>query len=434
MESSINDKKIAFIICTNNEIQFNECKLYIDKLLIPKGYETTLIPIYNADSMTSGYNYAMTKTDAKYKVYMHQDVYIINKYFLYNIIDIFDKDDSIAMIGMIGSTSIPPSAIMWLGERVGNFRSWEPGLRDNERISENSKIFEVEAVDGFMMVTDTDISWRSDLFDGWDFYDVSSSFEYRLNGYKIVVPCQASSWCIHDDGVIMSLWNYDRYRKILLENYSSLIPKGDEQNPDYKAYMEIVKNYSDNTKDMQLMLDNILSQISDIIGSHNAKAYAAICNELGTKDSLLRASSGLTNIQIMGECILKESSMNLPTFIDDVSNRKEFEEKLLILKLMLRRIELNDSMMSVDELAKAYDYINTRRISPFSIAAVLYSRISIYVECENIMLNIASDKVNRGDLAGAYLTLSLVQSPSDETLSIKADIEELLTQTSHLPD
>ena len=65
--------------------------------------------------MTSGYNSAMTETDARYKIYMHQDVYIINKYFLLNIIDIFNKDDSIGMIGMIGSIHIPPSAVMWLG-------------------------------------------------------------------------------------------------------------------------------------------------------------------------------------------------------------------------------------------------------------------------------------------------------------------------------
>ncbi|WP_051199649.1 glycosyltransferase family protein [Butyrivibrio fibrisolvens] len=109
------NRKIAFIICTNNKIQFDECKLYIDKLIVPDGYETELIPIYGAVSMTSGYNSAMAETDARYKIYMHQDVYIINKYFLLNIIDIFNKDDSIGMIGMIGSIHIPPSAVMWLG-------------------------------------------------------------------------------------------------------------------------------------------------------------------------------------------------------------------------------------------------------------------------------------------------------------------------------
>ena len=145
------NRKIAFIICTNNKIQFDECKLYIDKLIVPDGYETELIPIYDADSMTAGYNSAMAETDARYKIYMHQDVYIINKYFLLNIIDIFNKDDSIGMIGMIGSTHIPPSAVMWLGNRVGNFRSWPGGNFEHERITEDSIIHEVESIDGFMI-------------------------------------------------------------------------------------------------------------------------------------------------------------------------------------------------------------------------------------------------------------------------------------------
>ena len=147
----VNNKKIAFIICTNNKIQFDECKLYIDKLIVPDGYETELIPIYGAVSMTSGYNSAMAETDARYKIYMHQDVYIINKYFLLNIIDIFNKDDSIGMIGMIGSPHIPASAVMWLGDRVGNFRSWPSGNFEHERITEDSIIHEVESIDGFMI-------------------------------------------------------------------------------------------------------------------------------------------------------------------------------------------------------------------------------------------------------------------------------------------
>lgn len=419
----INARKIAFVICTNNKIQFDECKLYIDKLIIPEGFETELIPIYGAVSMTSGYNSAMPLTDAKYKIYMHQDVYIINKYFLCNIINIFNKDTSIGMIGMIGSTIIPSSAVMWLGDRVGNFRSWPLGMRDHEVISDASVIHEVEAIDGFMMATQVDVPWRSDIFDGWDFYDVSQSFEFRKMGYKVVVPEQSSAWCIHDDGVIMSLWNYDRYRRLILDTYSDMIPSMDEQDPEYKAYLSIIKNYSDNTIDMQGMLESILTKISEIIGTHDAIAFAAVCKELGTKDNLLRASSRLTQIQIMGDCVLKEHNMNLPTFIDDVVGESEFEDKLSVLKVMLRRIELasaNSFSNTADdeaekELFEAIEYIISRRISPFSIQAVLYSHISIYVEREGIMLSLAYAFLDMEDATEAFLILSLIPDPSEET-------------------
>lgn len=409
------NKKIAFIICTNNKIQFDECKLYIDKLIVPDGYETELIPIYGAVSMTSGYNSAMAETDARYKIYMHQDVYIINRYFLLNIIDIFNKDDSIGMIGMIGSTHIPPSAVMWLGDRVGNFRSWPGGNFEHERITEDSIIHEVESIDGFMMVTRVDMPWRSDIFDGWDFYDVSQSFEIRKEGYKIVVPEQLSTWCVHDDGVIMSLWNYDRYRRKLIDSYSNMIPVAGEQDPEYKAYLEIIRTYSDNTADMQGMLGSIIEKISDIIGSHEAGAFSTICDALKDKDNLLRASSRLTQIQLLGSCVHQEYAMKLPTFIDDVSNIDEFEDKLLVLKLMLRRIELSSMVTSEEEVMEAYAFICDSYISPFSILTMLYSHISIYVERENIMLSIASNMIEKGDVSGAFVALSLIPDPSVET-------------------
>lgn len=411
----VNNRKIAFIICTNNKIQFDECNLYIDKLIVPDGYETELIPIYGAVSMTSGYNSAMAETDAMYKIYMHQDVYIINKYFLLNIIDIFNKDDSIGMIGMIGSPHIPASAVMWLDDRAGNFRSWPGGNFEHERITEDSIIHEVESIDGFMMVTRVDVPWRSDIFDGWDFYDVSQSFEIRRKGYKIVVPEQLSTWCVHDDGVIMSLWNYDRYRRKLIDSYSNMIPEADEQDPEYKAYLEIIRTYSDNTSDMQGMLGSIIGKISDIIGSHEAGAFSTICDALKDKDNLLRASSRLTQIQLLGSCVQKEYAMKLPTFIDDVYDIDEFEDKLLELKLMLRRIELSSTVTLNQEVMEAYAFIRDRHISPFSIQAMLYSHISIYVERENIMLSIASDMLEKGDAARAFLTLSLIPNPSEET-------------------
>ena len=75
------NKKIAFIICTNNELFLNECISYLNELVVPEGYDTDLLAISDAVSMPSGYNEAMRASDADIKIYMHQDVFIINKYF-----------------------------------------------------------------------------------------------------------------------------------------------------------------------------------------------------------------------------------------------------------------------------------------------------------------------------------------------------------------
>ncbi|WP_027205273.1 hypothetical protein [Butyrivibrio fibrisolvens] len=119
--------------------------------------------------------------------------------------------------------------------------------------------------------------------------------------------------------------------------------------------------------------------------------------------------------RITEDSIIHEYAMKLPTFIDDVSNIDEFEDKLLVLKLMLRRIELSSLVTSYEEVMEAYAFICDSYISPFSILTMLYSHISIYVERENIMLSIASNMIEKGDVSGAFVALSLIPDPSVET-------------------
>ena len=67
-----NEKEIAFVICVNNEMVFQECVYYINRLQIPEGYTLDVIAIREAESMCSAYNEAMKCSQAKYKVYLHQ--------------------------------------------------------------------------------------------------------------------------------------------------------------------------------------------------------------------------------------------------------------------------------------------------------------------------------------------------------------------------
>lgn len=215
-------KKISFIMCTNNERYRDEAKLYIDGLEVPEGYEAELICITDANSMTSGYNYAMHSTDSKYKVYLHQDVFIINKRFIHDMLNIF-KDESIGMLGMVGAPKLHSDCIMWNGDRIGMIVSSNPyhaQISDWGGMSENGVA--VEAVDGLLMATQYDVEWREDIFTGWDFYDVSQSFEFRRQGYKVVVPLVTNPWVVHDDG-FLNLRQYYKYRRVFMEEYKDML-------------------------------------------------------------------------------------------------------------------------------------------------------------------------------------------------------------------
>lgn len=100
--------KICFILCVNYELYTQEAIYYINNLTIPDGFTVDILTVLEASGMAAGYNEAMAQTDAKYKVYLHQDVFIIEPDFIKHLVHLF-QDPNIGMIGMVGSPKIPGS-------------------------------------------------------------------------------------------------------------------------------------------------------------------------------------------------------------------------------------------------------------------------------------------------------------------------------------
>lgn len=228
----VEDRKdtIAFIICVNNELYFEECRYYIEHLEVPAGYDIDVIGIWEADSMCAAYNLGMQSSDAKYKVYMHQDVFIRDSRFLEKTLRIFKEHPKTGMIGMAGGIGIPENGVVYSSWNVGKVDCREPDLSYVLLCGPNqTKDQTVDAVDGLLMMTQYDLPWREDLFSDFDFYDVSQAFEFRRAGYEIVVPYQEEPWVVHDCG-FAKLTNYDRNRKICMEEYPEFfnVPEGEE--------------------------------------------------------------------------------------------------------------------------------------------------------------------------------------------------------------
>lgn len=228
----MNEHKFAFILCTNNDTYLQECLYYLDRLIVPDGYETDVLTIYDAKSMTSGYNEGMASTDAKYKIYMHQDVFILNQNFLHDILTIFESDSSIGMIGMVGYPVVSQSGFMWHERRFGatplyggNHAYPNADCSAYRYSFAKDGIEDVALIDGLMMITSQDLPWDDVTLKDWDFYDAFQSMNFLLNGYRVVVPVQTLPWFIHDDGKILSMWNYNKYRKLFMEKYAKYLNK-----------------------------------------------------------------------------------------------------------------------------------------------------------------------------------------------------------------
>lgn len=219
----MNERLFCFIICYNDIIFLEECLLYIDQLNIPEGYTTDIITVAEADSMTEGYQAGMEASNAKYKIYLHQDVFILNRSFLSDTLNIFLHNKNLGMLGMVGSKKMPKSGIMWDNKnRIGALRSCSLATVDDffdiPMTCGRGNWENVEAIDGLIMMTQYDIDWRKDLFHGWDFYDVSQSFEFRKAGYNIGVPYQEIPWVLHDCG-FLNFSNYNHEREIFVKEY-----------------------------------------------------------------------------------------------------------------------------------------------------------------------------------------------------------------------
>lgn len=225
----MNDRKFAFIICINDSLLLEECVHYLDRLDVPEGYETELLTIPDGESIASAYNEAMQASDARYKIYMHQDVFVLNRHLLSDLLAIFSSDPKIGMIGMVGYETVAADGIMWHEDRTGCLYTRRPRIPYPALSQYRYHIADgydfVAEIDGFFMATSQDIPWDAERLDGWDFYDAFQSMRFLLEGYKIAVPRQKHPWCMHDDNGLLNLAHYDHYRQIFLQHYEPFLGK-----------------------------------------------------------------------------------------------------------------------------------------------------------------------------------------------------------------
>lgn len=218
------NNKVAFIICVLNENHFETCTSYINDLEIPIGIEVDIVNVRVKKSIAEAYNIGLNMTDAKYKIYLHSNTYIINKNLIKDILEIFEKNDQVGLIGVIGAKRLPANGIWWndVG-KVGEVKILRNGINEDYKLNNIIEKYEiVEAVDGLIMATQVDIEWKEKIFNGLYFYDISQCMEFNKKGFRVIVPRQEKTWCIHDEGsgIDSELQNEsEKYRQIFLKEY-----------------------------------------------------------------------------------------------------------------------------------------------------------------------------------------------------------------------
>ena len=221
----MDDRKFLFVTCVNDENLYALCTRHIAALAVPEGFTVEIRAERGARSMAGGYNSAMAASDAKYKVYLHQDTFIINKTFMYDVLCLFGAGVRLGLLGVAGCQSLPASGVWWEGKNLfGKVVEYRQTFHVLRFADPSGPFARVQAVDGLIMVTRYDLPWREDLFSGFHFYDTSQSLEFLKAGYRVAVPAQADPWCLHWCGTEFPSGEYYRYRDVLLNSYREFLP------------------------------------------------------------------------------------------------------------------------------------------------------------------------------------------------------------------
>ncbi|HUW66320.1 MAG TPA: glycosyltransferase family protein [Spirochaetia bacterium] len=219
------ERKFLFFTCINNEDLYALCTRHIRALAVPEGFTVETGAARGARSMAQAYNRAMAESGAKYKVYLHQDTFIVNPTFLSDVLRLFAANPKIGLLGVAGCQTLPASGVWWEGRNLfGKVLEYRQTFHVLKFAEPAGPFARVQAVDGLIMVTRYDLPWREDLFTGFHLYDTSQSLEFVKAGYRVVVPAQAEPWCLHWCGNDFDTAEYYRYRDIFLEHYREFLP------------------------------------------------------------------------------------------------------------------------------------------------------------------------------------------------------------------
>ena len=190
----MNDKKIA-VIAQCGEDGASAIRPYLDALDVPHGYEVELIEIYAEENTASVYQEAMRQSDAKYKVYLAPGSILIRLSFFADMLRLFEKDPSIGVIGLIGTPQLSTTGELAMSPHImGNVLYTDDTAFHGEPIE--GEIVDVMAVSGYLIATQYDVPWRSDLFHEDSFWAEAQCIEFRRRGYRTVVPQQKEAWLI----------------------------------------------------------------------------------------------------------------------------------------------------------------------------------------------------------------------------------------------
>ena len=266
----MDDKAIAIIITNTSREYINYMKSKVQELYLPKDFEIDLIVSEYKGSLVESFQFGQDYSSAKYKIYIPPKSDILNKYFLRDVIRIFNSNKNVGVIGVVGGEKLSTTGRLELSANLfGNIL-----LKSGEKTNLLMPDFfyrEVCFLSDDFLATQYDIKWRMDLLHGDNCWGISQTQEFRRKGFFAVVPHQYSPWIMRTEEHVASNDELnailDEYSKDLYPLVSVIIPS---YYPDFLVYsLDSVVNQSYRNLDIFISDDSDDDKINYLIKKYS---------------------------------------------------------------------------------------------------------------------------------------------------------------------
>ena len=194
----MNEKGIAILVWKRNEEHYANCIEGLRNLQYPAGCEVQVYTLTEQDVFTKQCNSVLAETDAKYKIYLSDEILITAPTFVQDMLNIF-ADGTIGMIGFFGSAEMPLSAnIMDAPHKYGSVFMPADGALEEMRFGEGTAdaVADVRAILPSLFVTQNDLPWDAD-YTGQYYAVQAQCRNFTRHGYRVVVPMQGTPFCAY---------------------------------------------------------------------------------------------------------------------------------------------------------------------------------------------------------------------------------------------
>lgn len=217
--------KMAVIFCTNDEAYAAECRSYLNYLRLLGDMQGEILEIHDAPGMAAGYNFAMSATDAKYKIYIHHDTLLIDPDLPEKLLNAFQEEETLGLFGVFGSEILPESG-KWYQAPYENsvLTLYQDAILQflMPKKTNEAGWKSAEAVDGAFLATSQDVHWREDLFPHWHFYDIAQCAEMKKQGLEVGLYEDQTPWILHESTLRKDPeMQYEKYCKLFLKKYKN---------------------------------------------------------------------------------------------------------------------------------------------------------------------------------------------------------------------